>query len=171
MRPSTAPVSTAMLATGTNPSLTLGKAPSNPPPVPSYKDKWVKRTYQSFKSAANATGTASFLNSSFGVPGDKYFVDKIQVWRLGFDNVAEPGLVATFNQGFFTDLGVDAVTAMDFGTGSALPGVTCKVPLGHAVGVSTAGTNSILDVTPAVASGTQSATANYVAHLTCWVSI
>jgi hypothetical protein len=159
-----------MIATGSNPSLTLGKAPSNPPPIANYSDKWVKRTYSAFKNAGSAIGEASFLANGFNVPGGKYYVDKIQVWRLGFDTSAEPGIQATFKQGNFTDLGVDDVVGTDYGSGVSLPGVTCKVPLGHATGVSTTSTSPLVESRPVV-TATTSQNASYVCHLTCWVSI
>lgn len=163
------PVNVAMMATGTNPSLSLGKAPSNPPPVPTYGDKWVKRVYSCFKNATTSTGTAVFTQADFGAPG-RFFVDKFQVWRLGFDTTAEPGLRARFKQGAFTDLGADDVVSDDYGSGTSLPGVTCKVPLGHAVGVANTGTTSLVEVAPVV-SATTSANACYVVHMTCWVSV
>lgn len=160
-----------MVATGTNPALQLGRGPDHPPAVPVYSDKWVRRTYSSVKSTTAGQTGVDFLQSSFSVPGTKYFVDKLQVWRLGIStNSSEAGLLATFKQGNFTDLGADDVSSTDFGTGTSLAAVTCKVPLGHATGVSTTGTSVLVSCNSAT-SATGTGTENYVCHLTAWVSL
>lgn len=161
-----------MLATGMNPALQLGKCPDHPPPVPLYGDKWVRRTYSSgVKTSTAGSAGVDFLPNAFGVPGDRYYVDKLQVWRLDLPTgTSEPGLLATFHQGVFTDLGAVEVSGSDFGTATSLPGVTCKVPLGHATGVSTSGTSSLVSCNSASAA-TGVGVENYVAHLTAWVSI
>lgn len=163
------PVSTTRMAVGTNPSLQLGRAPAHPAPVPVYSDKWVKRTYSASLTTAAPAQSVDFLASSFSVPGTKFFVDKMQVWKVDPPAGAAVGLKATFKQGLFTDLGADDVAATDYGTASSLPGVTMKVPVGHAIGVATDGGNLVtcVPVVPA-ASG---ATVAFVAHLTCFVSI
>lgn len=159
-----------MLATGSNPSLQLGKAPDHPPPVPVYGDKWVLRTYDTVKTATTTGAGVQFLNSSFGVLGSRYFVDKIQVWKLGLSSApnGDQGLLATFKQGLFTDLGDDDVQARDYGTGTSLAGVTCKVPLGHAKGVATSGTSVLVECSAAVGNAS---TESFVCHLTAWVPV
>lgn len=151
-----------------NPSLMLGSAPSNPTPVPVYTDKWVRRTYAAALSVQNPLKEASFPPSVFNLPG-RFFVDKMQVWKVG-DNDTSVGIKATFKQGVFTDLGVDDVIATDYGTSSSLPGVSCKVPAGHAVSV--APEADILAVcAPVFPDASTNTSATFVCHLHCWIAI
>lgn len=169
MRQLTTPVSTTRMAVGTNPSLQLGRAPPHPVPVPVYSDKWVRRTYSASLTSAAPAQQVDFAASSFNVPGSKFFVDKIQVWKVDPPAGAAVGIRATFKQGLFTDLGADDVAATDYGTASSLPGVTCKVPVGHAIGVATDG-GALVTCVPVVLAPTN-ATVAFVCHLTCFVSI
>lgn len=147
-----------------NPSVSVGKAPTQPPPVPEYKDKWVKRVYQALKNAATPSGSVDFGVTNFGLPSDAVvFVDKVQVWNL---TPAAKGLEATFPQGNSTDLGTDNVVAQDFSSLGQCPGVTFKVPLGHAKGVS--GTTVVVSAKNAF---TSTDNPQMVAHLTCWVAV
>lgn len=153
-----------MVATGSNPSVSVGKAPVQPPPVPKYKDKWVKRVYAATLSTTDSTTVASFQVASFGIPTDTVvFVDKVQVWNL---SAQARGLTASFSVANTTDLGNDNVESEDWSSLGQCPGVTFKVPLGHAKGLS----NSVTVVTAqALPSGSNPA--NYVAHLHCWVAV
>jgi len=160
------------MATGQNPSIAVGKSPANPPPLPAVADKWVKRTYSAVKlGPAGTTGTPSppveFLNSSFGIPGP-YYIDKIQVWKLGTNDLL--GLGASVPQGNISDLGTDTVVGNDFGSATALPGVTFKVPLGHAKEIPTTGTTTIVSCGP-VAPLETSAAQTFVCHMSVWVGI
>lgn len=163
------PASTTMLAIGANPSLQLGRAPAHPAPVPVYSDKWVRRTYSASLSTAAPAQSVDFTAQLFGVPGAKFFVDKIQVWKVDPPGSAAVGIRATFKQGLFTDLGADDVAATDYGTASSLPGVTMKVPIGHAIGVAVDAGNMVTCVPITLAAS--GATVTYACHLTCFVSI
>lgn len=151
-----------------NPSLMIGIAPPNPTPVPIYTDKWVRRVYGAAISTQTAVKEVSFPPSAFNVPG-KLFVDKLQVWKIG-DKDNSTGIKATFKQGVFTDLGADDVTATDFGTANSLPGVSCKVPMGHAISVD-AGANPLVVCAPVFPDPSTTTSATFVCHLTCWVAI
>ena len=115
-----------MVATGSNPSIVVSRAPTEPPPIPSSKDKWVKRII-----SATTLLTASVAGVCV-VPADLVggFIDKIQVW--GVDTRA---IVVTLKQGNFTDLGADDIVADDYSSYAQLPGMTFKVPVGHATEV------------------------------------
>jgi len=157
-------MSRGAVATGQNPSVTVGKAGPNPNPVPTYGNKWVHRTYQKVISETAAGSGVLFKSDSFGVTGS-FFVDKMSVWKLGLNGV---GLRANFRQGTSTDLGTDDVTAEDFGSGSSLPGVTFKVPLGHAKEVTS---TTVVELLQADTPNTSSTVEAYVCQLTCWVQI
>lgn len=155
---------TASMVTGQNPSVSGTRAPPEPTPVPSYGNKWVKRTYQSTKTETATNGGVSFLNSSFDVPGP-YFVDKVTVWKVGFNGL---GLLARAQPQNYTDLGGSQVGATDYGTGMTLPGVTFKTPVGHAKQMSNSGTTSLVTANTAASSTTLE---TFVCNLTCWVSL
>lgn len=130
-------MSKAMVATGSNPSIVVSRAPVEPPPIPASQDKWVKRVI-----AQTVTNLATFPDVS--VPADLIsgFIDKIQVW--GVDTRT---LNVTFKQDAFTDLGPNEILASDYSSYAQLPGITVKVPVGHAKGVSGATNFSLLKVT------------------------
>jgi len=130
-------MSKAMVATGSNPSIVVSRAPTEPPPIPGTKDKWVKRII-----SQTVTNLATFPNVS--VPADLIsgFIDKIQVW--GVDTRA---LNVTFKQGNFTDLGQNDIIASYYSSYAQLPGMTVKVPVGHATAVSGAANFSLMTVT------------------------
>jgi len=167
-RDHTSTQSKASIATGQNPSVSVSRGPANPPPVPAYGDKWVKRTYSAVK-IATAGSPVDFLQSSFGVPGT-FYVDKVQAWNLSSSGVSQiTGLGATLKQGLITDLGSDDIVGNDFGTANALASVTFKVPLGHAKAVANTGTGVIVScdaVSPLANTG-----GNYLVHLHVWTSI
>jgi hypothetical protein len=153
-----------MVATGTNPSITVGKAPNHPPPVPTYGDKWVKRVYSAVKANGSTIADVVFNGADFAIPGTgSFYVDKLQVWNA---STVDGNITANFSQGTVTDLGDDDVQARDYGNASSMAGVTFKVPLGHAKRVTNSATGSTL-VT--IKDGGVSRT--YVVHLHCWVSI
>jgi hypothetical protein len=167
-RNATSNTSTASLAVGQNPSVSVGEAPPHPPPIPSYGDKWVRRVYSAVKVAATS-GTTDFLQSSFGIPGP-YFVDKVHVWSLfSTGNTSVNCLQASFVQGTSTDLGADDVTADDYGTSASLAGVTFKVPLGHAKEVANTGTAVIVKC--GAPTGISVPSSAFVVHLAVWVAI
>jgi hypothetical protein len=151
-----------------NPSLTLGIAPPHPTPVPVYSDKWVKRIYSAALTVTTAIKEASFPASAFNVPGP-FFVDKLQAWKVGNINT-NIGLKATFKQGVFTDLGADDVIATDFGTADSLAGISCKVPVGHAISVAT-GANPLVVCAPVVPDPATTTSATFVVHLHCWIAV
>lgn len=152
-----------MVAVGQNPSTSVSRAPNQPPPVPLYKDKWVKRTYTATK-VATAAGATNFVVNDFGLPADTVvYVDKMQFWNL---SASAKGLKATFFNSNATDLGNDSVVAEDWSSLGQCPGVTFKVPLGHAVGVSN---GTALGSAESLPSGT--GTFTYVSHLHCWVAV
>jgi len=165
-------VSRSAIATGQNPSIAIGKAPANPTPIPAIADKWVQRTYSCVKLGTATTSPTpappvEFLNSSFGCPGP-YYIDKIQVWKLGTND--QLGLSASVAQGNITDLGADSVVGNDFGSAMAIPGVTFKIPLGHAKQIPNTGTTTLVSCTPVAPLETSSAQ-TYVCHMTVWVAI
>lgn len=155
--------STAMLATGQNPSVSVGKSPVQPPPVPSYKDKWVRRIYAS--TITNSTGGVhTFTVSSFGLPADTVvYVDKVQLWNL---SAQARGVKCSFSLNNTTDLGNDNVESEDWSSLGQCPGVTFKVPLGHAKGVSNTATVVTAEALPTVTTST-----TMVCHLHCWVAV
>lgn len=150
-----------------NPSLLLGNAPPQPTPVPVYTDKFVKRTYRAVLTTQTATKEVAFPPSVFNVPG-KFFVDKLQVWKVGGSDLSV-GIKATFKQGNFTDLGADDITATDYGSASSLPGVSCKVPSGHTVSVDPSANNLVV-CAPVVPDPTTTKSATFVCNLHCWVA-
>jgi len=152
------------MAVGQNPSITVGPAAPQPAPVPKYGDKFVLRTYQAFKTESTAGTGVNFLQSSFSAPGP-YYVDKISIWKVGVNGT---GIRATFSQGISTDLGTDDIEATDFGSADSLPGVTFKVPLGHAKQVANVGSNTLISAAPNV---TDAALQTFVCNLSCWVQI
>ena len=162
-------VPAASSSAAANPSLMLGIAPPNPAPVPVYADKWVRRVYGAAISTQSAVKEVTFAPSAFNVPG-KLFVDKLQVWNLGDNKDNSTGINATFKQGVFTDLGNDDVTAHDFGSANSLPGVSCKVPTGHAIAVD-AGANPLVVVAPVFPDASTATKATFVCHLTCWIAV
>jgi len=156
------------MAVGQNPSVSISRGPANPPPVPAYGDKWVRRTYSAVKTAV-AGSPVDFLQSSFGVPG-VYYIDKVQAWNLSSTGVNQvTGLGATLKQGLITDLGTDDIVGNDFGSANSLASVTFKVPLGHAKAVANTGTGVIVScdaVSPLANAG-----GNYCVHIHVWVSL
>lgn len=151
-----------------NPSLMLGTAPPNPTPVPAYTDKWVRRIYSAALTTQTAVKEVSFPPSAFNVPG-RLFVDKLQVWKVS-DKGTSVGIKATFKQGVFTDLGADDVIASDYGSASSLPGVTCKVPMGHAISVD-ASANPLVVCAPVFPDALTTTSATFVCHLHCWIAV
>jgi hypothetical protein len=154
-----------MMATGSNPSVSVGRAPNHPPPVPTYGNKWVKRTYSSVKTNGAAAADLSFSGGEFGIPGTgSFYVDKLQVWNT---STVDGSINVSFLQGLSTDLGDDPVNVTEYGNAFSMAGVTFKVPLGHAKRVdgSSGSSNNLVTVFSAKASTT------YVVHLHCWVSI
>jgi len=159
-----------MVATGQNPSISVGKAPSNPPPVPRYNDKWVKRVYSSgpIGVAGTAASTVVSLATLFpGIPANTtVFFDKIQVWNT--DRLLNCRAALSSNP--ITDLGlVESISVDDYGTASDLSGVTFVIPLGHAKQViATSATTDILTLndTP-----TPTFAGTYVVHSHVWVQI
>jgi len=129
-------MSKAMVATGTNPSVVISRAPIEPPPIPQVKDKWVKRVIEQ-----TVTNLATFPNVSVPAELISGFIDKIQVW-----GVDTRSLDVTFKQGNFTDLGANDIVARDYSSYAQLPGMTIKVPVGHATAVSGATNFSLLTV-------------------------
>lgn len=152
-----------MVAVGQNPSVSVSKAPVEPPPVPSYKDKWVKRVYRSVKTSTSSS-TVSFSVSDFGLPTDTVvYVDKVQLWNL---TANARGMNGTFHLNTTTDLGNDDVVASDFSSLGQCPGMTFKVPTGHAKGVSN---SSVIADMENLFGGT-SVFGTGVCHLHCWVA-
>ena len=151
-----------------NPSLQLGNAPPQPTPVPVYTDKFVKRVYRAVLTTQTATKEVSFPPSAFNVPG-KFFVEKLQVWKVGGD-AKSVGIKATFKQGNFTDLGADDITATDYGSANSLPGVSCRVPMGHAVSVDPSANNLVV-CAPVVPDPSTSTSVTFVCNLRCWVAV
>lgn len=152
-RGTTSSMSKAMVATGSNPSIAISRAPIEPPPIPASKDKWIKRIIASTTSLG--TGGTDIV-----VPADLVggFIDKIQVWGVDTRSVT-----VTFKQGNFTDLGADDIVASDYSSYAQLPGLTVKVPVGHAIEISGAANFSLLKV---AASGDDS---KAVVHYHAWV--
>jgi len=135
--------SRAQVATGNAPYITVGKAANQPPPIPQYRDKWVKRTYQ-VNLKSSGTNPVTLAANSFGptVAGDLAFLDKLSVWCC--NTAQNTGLTASLNQGYVTDSGIqDPVTSQDWGSSMALPGTTFKVPTGHAKAIDLHDTGSI----------------------------
>jgi len=155
------------MATGQNPSITSGRAPANPQPIPIYGDKWVRRTFSAQGAANEGTGVL-FSPASFGIPVGNYFIDKMQVWNTAPATGA--GIKALFKTALTTDLGTDTVQVLDYGSATSLAGVSFKIPVGHAKLLSSTDSNSILDVD--VAQVLNSANkVNFVCHAHCWVQI
>lgn len=153
-----------MLATGSNPSVVVSNAPVQPTAVPKYKDRWVKRVYQASVSTTDAATLANFTVDSFGVPTDTVvYVDKVQVWNLSAN---AKGVEVTFKATNTTDLGSDDVVATDWSSLGQCPGVTFKVPLGHAKGVSNA---TVVVAAKPLPSGTGAFV--FVTNLHCWVAV
>lgn len=150
-----------------NPSLMLGIAPPQPTPVPVYTDKFVKRTFRAVLTTQTATKEVSFPPSAFNVQG-KFFVDKLQVWKVGGSDKSI-GIKATFKQGVFTDLGADDITATDYGSASSLPGISCRVPMGHTVSVDPSA-NTLVVCAPVVPDASTATSATFVCNLHCWVA-
>jgi hypothetical protein len=160
-------MSTAQIATGGVPYVTTGKAPPNPRPVPVYRDTWVKRTYQVSKTVATGT-QASLKANELGptVAGDIGFVDKITVWGLNPGS----GLSAALNQSTVTDSDLsDPLTVKDFGSATSLPGVTFKVPLGHAKAVDLHDVIVLATADPAITTALLTNN-SFVFQVTLWVS-
>lgn len=155
----------AMVATGGNPSVTVNRAPTQPPPVPSYKDKWVKRVYSATKTSTSPAVVVDFTVNDFGLPADTVvYVDKVQVWNL---TAGAKGVETAFKNANSTDLGNDDVVAQDYSSLGQCPGVTYKVPLGHAKGVSN--TTVVVSGYDLPKNGT--GLPLLVAHLHCWVAV
>jgi len=130
-------MSRAMVAVGQNPSIQVSKAPIEPPPIPSTGDKWVKRVYPQLFSISAGSSVVDVTVPSTVVGG---FLDKVQVW--GLDNTR---MSVNFKTGNCTDLGTDDVSASDYSSQAQLPGITFKVPLGHAKAIS-ATTSPVISV-------------------------
>jgi len=160
-----------MAATGMNPSISIGVAPDHPPTIPTYGDKFEYRTYGAIFTEAVAGEGVQFRANGFTAPGS-FYVDKIQVWKASTGGGL--GLNAGFYQQNSTDLGLDTVNGVDLGTATSLPGVTFKVPEGHAVRVSNATTSILADakcVTEGPNVGTSAKPNTFAAHLHCWVQL
>jgi hypothetical protein len=158
--------STINSATGSSPAISAGPAPDHPPPVPVYGDKWEYRTYSAAFTEAQPNEGVQFRANGFNTPG-AFFVDKIQVWRLF--STEGTGINTGFYQINSTDLGNNQVVNVeDYGTATSLPGVTFKVPLGHAREVNDTLQDILVDAKPAI-QGSQKA--SFVAHLHCWVQV
>lgn len=124
--------------------------------------------YQKTKNTTNtASGSCSFNASDFGIPGT-FFVDKVQVWKL--TQQSGPGITGYFYQANVTDLSGDTVVSTDFGTATSLAGMTYKVPLGHAKGLTASVGAQLIDCNPAIISTSTYPTDSYVCNLHCWVS-
>lgn len=163
------PQSKSAMATGGNPSIEVGVAPDHPPPVTTYGEKWVQRTYQATQTATStATGGVAFNANMFAIPGT-FFIDKVQVWKLTQNS--GPGITGFFYQNIATDLGGDTVVATDYGTATSLAGMTFKVPLGHAKSYTASVGGAIVDCNPAIVRPAPYSLDTYVCHLHCWVSI
>jgi len=158
-----------MSSTGGNPSIEVGPAPDHPGPVPVYGDKFEYRTYSSPVFTESAAGEGvQFRANGFSAPGD-FFVDKIQVWKVS------TGGGLGLNSGFYcantTDLSAtEVINGTDLGTANSLPGMTFKVPLGHAKEVS-ASTTSILCDAKCVTEAGSTVKNSFVAYLHCWVRV
>jgi hypothetical protein len=117
-----------------------------------------------------ATGTqASLKANELGptVAGDIGFVDKITVWGLNPGS----GLSAALNQSTVTDSGLsDPITVKDFGSATSLPGVTFKVPLGHAKAVDLHDVTVLATADPAITTALLTNN-SFVFQVTLWVSI
>jgi len=168
-RSTTQPQSRSMVATGQNPSIVIGKAPSNPPPVSKYSDKWVKRVYSSSPLSVPTSAVVDVKISQLFpglTSGSTVFFDKIQVWNTNRLNNCRVGLLPEP----ITDLGlVDTIEVDDYGTSSALSGTTFVIPLGHAKQVTSSSTVSILSLNGAT--GNETFTGTYVVHSHVWVQI
>lgn len=165
----TSNLSTAEMATGQNPSISVGSAPDHPPPVTIYGERWVQRTYQATQTATlTATGGVAFNSNMFGIPGN-FYVDKVQIWKLTQNS--GPGIMGFFYQNTTTDLGGDTVVSTDYGTATSLAGMTFKVPLGHAKLVTASSSTALVDCNPAIIKPAPYGLDSYVCHLHCWVSI
>jgi hypothetical protein len=159
-----------MVATGQNPSISIGKAPSNPPPVPRYSDKWVKRVYSSNPIAVALANTSVDVDINLLFPGlpanSTVFFDKIQVWNTDRLSNCRVGLLSNP----ITDLGVvDTILVDDYGTSSDLSGVTFVIPLGHAKQVISSSTTNVLQFN--AGASTNSFVGTYVVHSHIWVQI
>lgn len=120
-------MSKSALATGQNPSIQVSKAGIEPPPVPSQSDKWVLRTTQQEVSVPKATSAGQQV--SVAAPGNVVggFLDKVSIWGIGTQS-----LYVTLLQGQISDLGDDNIVASDYSSLAQCPGITFKVPMGHA---------------------------------------
>jgi len=159
-----------MEATGSNPSITSGPAPDHPPPIPTYGNKWVQRVYAAVFTENLPGEGVQFRANGFNTPG-VYFVDKVQVWKLPSPTGGNVGLDSGFYQGNSTDLGVDTVNVQDFGTATSLPGVTFKVPIGHAKEVNNTVTDILFDAKDIAITNGSTFKSSFVGHLHCWVKI
>lgn len=142
----------------------IGPAPPQPTPVPQYGSKFVRRVYQTLKTETSASSGVEFLNSSFGIPG-YYYIDKLSVWKVGLNGT---GMEAQFNPANAMENNPQPVKVNDFGSGTSLPGVTFKVPVGHAKQLPSTGSTILLSCKPVVGSST---TETFVANLYVWVQI
>jgi len=161
-------MSKGQIATNSAPVVTVGRAAAQPPPAPRYRDKWVLRTYQIDKATTSSTNDASLLASDIGpaVAGDLGFIDKISVWNT----TPNAGISASLNQGTVTDSGItDPVTGLDWGSYNSLPGVTFKVPTGHAKAIDLHAA-TVLATATTLQQGTGTAY-HYCFHVSLWVSI
>jgi len=157
------------MATSENPSIEVGIAPDHPTPLPVYGDKFEYRSYSSpvFTEAAAGEGV-QFRANGFSAPGN-FFVDKVQVWKVSTGGGL--GLNAGFYCATSTDLSAtEVVNGTDLGTANSLPGMTFKVPTGHAVEVSNATTSIVADAKCMSEAGS-TVKNSFVCYLHCWVRI
>lgn len=121
-----------MIATGQNPSISVGPAPTQPGPVPDYLDKWVLRTYRKEYSVPKLATVGAYTSCTAPNELNGAFLEKVQVWGVGTQS-----LYLALQQGVVSDLGQDEILASDYSSLAQLPGVTFMVPPGHATGILT----------------------------------
>jgi len=150
-------MSKSMVAVGQNPSIQVSRAPIEPPPIAQSGDKWVKRVFPQEFSVPTGTANSLIAPPSSVIGG---FIDKVQVWGLNLTR-----LTASLKVDNCTDLGTDDVTASDYSSQAQLPGITFKVPLGHAKAVETA-TDYVLSIGQSTV-----AIQTIVIHYHAWVKL
>jgi len=115
-----------------NPSITVSKAPVEPPPIPKTGDKWARRTIQQEVSvpAAASGQLVELIQPPPECTGG--ILDRVTVWGVGTQS-----LYVTLFQSAVSDLGSDEVVANDYSSLAQLPGVTFTLPEGHAIELTT----------------------------------